>query len=190
MTALKKKNRVSFTYKNELLLGTVLKGGSKKVEVLIDGTDTLLTASIHNFTLTDSPIVMTNPCDTDKILTATVKVSPIQGNEGRPVEYKLKLKGKLALTIIDDASGGELIAYSPDRKNCQKLKIFGLVADWLKHHFNIEKDFEQCIRDGKGEFAEIAAVYFANWSSDISWNAVSPVAIMKEKIDWLISVHH
>ena len=102
---LKKRDRVEFEYEGKTVYGVVEKGGSKKIEVVIDGGDNMVGGSPKCFRLSDEPLPKDEPNVMDKWSVKGRK--DIEGHGDSPTfSAKICLSGKPVMHVGNNGWGG------------------------------------------------------------------------------------
>jgi len=185
MTALKKKDRVSFVFENKQLNGTLTKGG-KKPSVIIDGSLSGISGPAHLFTPTDNQYSY-EKSEVDKQITATVNQSTIQMNEGLAYEFTFYFNKKAVATLTDDASGGPLQLSMLQEKQFKKSEFVKLVESWFDFHFDLPEPMSTYM-EGPESF-ECNLMTFGDWLVEYSWLPVTPLIAMSDSITSMIDSH-
>jgi hypothetical protein len=106
MIPLKKGMRVEFNYLGEHLFGTVDKGGSKSVKVIIDGGEKVVSGPALSFKVSNTPLPKDPPSVMDKYSIIGYKAHNDMSDETTCFSAKICLNGKPIISVSNEGCGG------------------------------------------------------------------------------------
>ena len=130
---LRKGDRVEFTDKGVTKYGVVSKGGSKKVEVTLDGAEYCVRGSAGAFRKSDYPLpVDTEPSPMDNY--AVTGYKEFKSFDGGGFNAYITYKGKKILEAFDEGNGGEVnihgIGGTPYARSPEEEKFYADAKAW------------------------------------------------------------
>jgi hypothetical protein len=176
---LKKRDRVSFYYQEKIQFGVIVKGGSKKVIVRLDGAGGLVSNSPLAFNLSPEPFPAYPKSSGDDILDCSVKNGLALTKNGMPFQITFKRNKIPIFTLTDKADGGmmsvELLSEYTDK---DYSKYHSMAQDWFFLHGGLSDSKKQELeRNGD---KHLILLGFSEWLELYSWSGVDPSIKAKE----------